>query len=253
MYTSSGTKIGSYTYDAWGNCTYTYATGATTAQKKIVNTLNPFRYRAYYYDTETNLYYLQSRYYMPKWGRFLNADGYVNANGDIIGFNMYAYCGSNPVNGYDPTGKWTISTGYNISAFLVGGFTWSINLSLDSSGNIAIQTTKANVFEKQSGAIIGSASAGVSKTFSVTNCDTVDDLEGIFYNVGASGNVYGPVSVGGELNFSPDDELVGVTFSGGVGAGVDIHASVTNTESVVKFNPVKWIKGAWEKLKGVFT
>ena len=104
IYTEDGTKIGSYTYDAWGNFTYAYATGATTAQKQIVRTLNPFRYWGYYYDTDTGLYYLQSRYYNPQWGRFLNADGYVNANGDLIGFNMYAYCGNNPVNNVDLTG-----------------------------------------------------------------------------------------------------------------------------------------------------
>ena len=140
----------------------------------------------------------------------------MNANGTLTGYNMYAYCDNNPVNGYDPAGKWTISTGYNISAFLIGGFTWSVNISFDSSGNIAIQTTKANVFEKQSGAIIGPASAGL------------------------------------EANFTPDDEWGGITVSGGVGAGVDIHASATNTETVVKFNPAEWIKGTWKKIKGVF-
>ena len=48
------------------------------------------------------------------------------------------------------------------------------------------------------------------------------------------------------------DEWGGITVSGGVGAGVDIHASETNTETVVKFNPAEWIKGAWKKIKGVF-
>lgn len=68
--------------------------------------INPFRYRGYYYDVETGWYYLQSRYYNPEWGRFLNADGYLNANGDIIGFNLFAYCSNNPIMGYDPTGEW---------------------------------------------------------------------------------------------------------------------------------------------------
>ena len=68
------------------------------------NEVNPFRYRGYYYNSEIGLYYLQSRYYNPEWGRFLNADVYVNANGDLMGYNMYAYCSNNPVMGYDPTG-----------------------------------------------------------------------------------------------------------------------------------------------------
>ena len=62
IYTENGTKIGSYTYDAWGNCTISTESGTTTIQKRIVRTLNPFRYRGYYYDTDTGLYYLQSRY-----------------------------------------------------------------------------------------------------------------------------------------------------------------------------------------------
>ena len=105
IYTENGTKIGSYTYDAWGNCTVSTESGTTTIQKRIVRTLNPFRYRGYYYDTETGLYYLQSRYYVPQWGRFLNADGYVSTGMGLLGHNMYAYCGNNPVMGYDPTGE----------------------------------------------------------------------------------------------------------------------------------------------------
>ena len=105
IYNASGEKIGSYTYDAWGNCTVTVVSENTTLEKNVVRSYNPFRYRGYYYDTETGLYYLQSRYYNPVWGRFLNADGYVNANGDLIGFNMYAYCSSNPVNYVDYSGE----------------------------------------------------------------------------------------------------------------------------------------------------
>ena len=59
--------------------------------------VNPIRYRSYYYDAETNLYYLQSRYYDPEMGRFLNADGYVSTGQGITGNNMFAYCLNNPV------------------------------------------------------------------------------------------------------------------------------------------------------------
>ena len=103
----AGYKVVSYTYDAWGNPynpTYVYHSGVSVADRANVE-LNPFRYRGYYYDSETGYYYLQTRYYNPEWGRFINADGYVNANGDILGYNMFAYCGNNPVNRIDPTGK----------------------------------------------------------------------------------------------------------------------------------------------------
>ena len=122
IYTEAGTKIGSYTYDAWGNCTCSYATGATPTQKKIVQMFNPFRYRGYYYDYDTGLYYLQSRYYNPTTGRFINADGYVNANGDLIGFNMYAYCGNNPVMYTDRRGE-NKGYSYDYTYDLGGGYT----------------------------------------------------------------------------------------------------------------------------------
>ncbi len=58
---------------------------------------NPFRYRSYYYDWETGWYYLNSRYYDPEVGRFINADSIIGANGGIQGYNLFAYCNNNPV------------------------------------------------------------------------------------------------------------------------------------------------------------
>ncbi|MBS6475931.1 MAG: RHS repeat-associated core domain-containing protein, partial [Clostridiales bacterium] len=77
--TSTETVVATYIYDSWGNILT--ATG-TMAEA------NPFRYRGYYYDTETELYYLQSRYYDAEVGRFLNADGVLGANGDMRIYNL---------------------------------------------------------------------------------------------------------------------------------------------------------------------
>ena len=104
VYNAAGEKIGTYTYDAWGNCTTSVISGNTVLETNVVRTYNPFRYRGYYYDTETGLYYLQSRYYDPHWGRFLNADGLIYSQAGLIGYNMYTYCSNDPVMGYDPTG-----------------------------------------------------------------------------------------------------------------------------------------------------
>ena len=100
VYNASGTKLVAYTYDAWGNHTVTYYNGGTaTAAIK-----NPFRYRGYYYDSDIGLYYLNSRYYDANTGRFINADGYISTGQGILGYNMYAYCGNNPVNYVDYSG-----------------------------------------------------------------------------------------------------------------------------------------------------
>ena len=97
---SAGTKVVSYAYDPWGKTWDASGTLATT-----LGTFNPLRYRGYVYDTETGLYYLNSRYYNPTWGRFINADNQLSTGSDLIGVNLFAYCGNNPVNRVDPTGE----------------------------------------------------------------------------------------------------------------------------------------------------
>ncbi len=67
--------------------------------------LNPFRYRGYYYDSESGFYYLMSRYYDPVTHRFLNADGYFQSGNNILDTNMNAYCGNNPIGNIDPNGN----------------------------------------------------------------------------------------------------------------------------------------------------
>ncbi len=95
--------IGEYVYDAWGNCTIE-AAGANNIE---IMEINPFRYRGYYWDKELNLYYLQTRYYDPQTGRFINADGIEYAleqYKNINALNLYSYCNNNPIMGIDPEG-----------------------------------------------------------------------------------------------------------------------------------------------------
>ena len=99
IYNTSGTRLVTYTYDAWGNVTTSYSNGGASTAARY----NPFRYRGYYYDTETGFYYLNSRYYDPAVGRFLNADGQLNTG--LLGYNLFAYCYNNPVMYVDPNGE----------------------------------------------------------------------------------------------------------------------------------------------------
>ena len=98
IYNTSGTAIVKYVYDAWGNIISTSGTQATGIGAK-----NSLRYRGYYYDTETGLYYLRARYYDPVTGRFINADNCLYNS--LHGFNLYAYCCNNPVMYADYTGE----------------------------------------------------------------------------------------------------------------------------------------------------
>ena len=112
IYDENGVLFGEYEYDAWGN---------VLAEKVLVTGMytplhnNPIRYRGYYYDLETGLYYLNSRYYDPETGRFLNQDliSYLDPE-TVNGLNLYTYCLNDPVNYVDPTGhapwwSWLIS------------------------------------------------------------------------------------------------------------------------------------------------
>jgi len=154
---------------------------------------------------------------------------------------MLIYCLNNPVSYYDPNGKWTISIGFGFSGYFFGGSSYSTSISFDSSGNIAIQTTKADAFKDDSGATLGIASIGVSSSITVTNQDTVDDLCSPSLSVGGSVSPEVlPVSIGGDVVCSATDsfEVVGGGVSVGAGAGtpVDAHASVSETKTEKKFN-----------------
>ena len=94
---SSRSVVASYTYDPWGKI---ISSSGTLAD------INPLRYRGYYYDSETGFYYLQSRYYDPEIGRFINADSYASTDATgLLSTNMFAYCENDPVNRSDPTGE----------------------------------------------------------------------------------------------------------------------------------------------------
>lgn len=91
---SNGNTVARYSYDAWGACTVTQ-----DSSNRSIATVNPYRYRGYYFDSETGLYYLQSRYYDPNVGRFINADSpeYIS----IQGGNLFDYCGNCPTKNAD--------------------------------------------------------------------------------------------------------------------------------------------------------
>ncbi len=97
-----------YFYDPWGVQYY------HTAEKgySTIASINPYRYRSYYYDEETELYYLQSRYYNPLVGRFVNSDEFENLGytSRLLAYNLYTYCDNDSINNTDNEGKaiWSI-------------------------------------------------------------------------------------------------------------------------------------------------
>jgi len=138
IYTLTGTLIAEYCYDAWGNLVKLMdANGAvlSSGTNYTVAMTNPFRYRGYYYDSETGFYYLNSRYYDPQVGRFINADGIIGANQDLAGYNLFAYCSNNPVNYDDPSGYKKYTKGYG--SFGYGSFA----AAMDTDGDGEVDLT----------------------------------------------------------------------------------------------------------------
>ena len=117
---ADGTLAASYNYGAWGNYSVHGADGKKTTDATFIGHINPLRYRGYYYDRETRLYYLQSRYYDFANCRFINADTFAttDANG-FLSANMFAYCENNPIMRVDADGEiWNVIAGAVIGAGL---------------------------------------------------------------------------------------------------------------------------------------
>ena len=108
---SNSTLVGSYEYDLWGKL-ISVTPASSSSDPKGILTKNPFRYRGYYYDTETGYYYLNARYYDPQVRRFISADdmAYLGADGTIIGYNLFAYCANNSVTRVDSNGHFSWRT-----------------------------------------------------------------------------------------------------------------------------------------------
>ena len=101
----SGVIVARYLYDAWGNVSVVDNNGSLISDANHIGNLNPFRYRGYYYDTETKLYFLKTRYYDPEIGRFMTIDSIAYLLPNVVnGLNLYSYCGNNPVMNIDTNG-----------------------------------------------------------------------------------------------------------------------------------------------------
>ena len=105
IYDVDGNLCAMYHYDAWGNHKVYDEFGVENSDVDFIGNINPIRYRGYYFDKETGLYYCNSRYYSPELCRWISADSidYLDPN-NINGLNLYAYCNNDPVNYYDPSG-----------------------------------------------------------------------------------------------------------------------------------------------------
>ena len=122
IYNSDGLIVARYVYDAFGNHKVYDGYYNANTNDSFIGNINPFRYKSYYYDKESNLYYLNSRYYSPIYYRFISIDDidYLKSE-SINGINLYAYCGNDPINYTDPSGHMAGWLGWVLGGLVVVG------------------------------------------------------------------------------------------------------------------------------------
>ena len=145
---ASGTSVAEYSYNAWGKVLS--ATGTMAA-------INPIRYRGYYFDSDSGLYYVSSRYYNPEVGRWINADNRFDVGAGFAGYNLFAYCANNPVILFDPEGGFVVSTLLVcvIAGAIVGGTVGGF------IGNYYANSKSYSGWEKTKCILAGSAIGGI--------------------------------------------------------------------------------------------
>ena len=274
---ASGTAVVTYTYDAWGKLLTTDGTMAST-----LGVLNPLRYRGYVYDVETGLYYLQSRYYDPEVGRFVNEDSYISTGQGLFGNNMFAYCGNNAVNMLDSTG-----TRFRLNRCLApdtpcasspkedespsdffenylkhmarprkDGHTFSVGYSGGSgiggatggkSGVISVDTSYNYAIQETTSTGTSTGGGGsIGLAFTYTNANSIRDLNGESVSYGATIVAATGISVD-IIRFSaatdPSVSCWGISVVILFGGEVDIHASDNYTTTKTKiWNPFDWLR-----------
>ena len=247
----SGDVVCRYTYDDWGRCVSVENKSGYT-----VGDFNPFRYRGYYLDQESGLYYVGSRYYDPEIGRWISADeiSYLGINGTVTNYNLYTYCLNNPVNCIDLKGLWTVFVGVTANYTLGIGVSYSIGLAFDGNGNIEPQYSIAVPDSNIGTFCIGLADIGAGLVIQGTNQETVEDLHGLAIYGGASASIPNPVLPGAyagidAISFSNPNEEVksfdGMQVTLGMGWGADAHIIIADTK------PFKSHKNQHERRRGI--
>ena len=146
----NGQIVVQYSYTSYGVCSIS---GNTSLGNE-----NPFRYKGYYYDVETSLYYLTTRYYDPEIGRFISPDSvdYLDPQ-SINGLNLYAYCENDPVNYYEPTGHSAILIGLIIGAIIGAGIGFGTTAYIDSQDDGQIFNGSVEWYDYLGATILGGA------------------------------------------------------------------------------------------------
>ena len=220
IYNASGVLVATYDYDAWGRV----SENSTDKDTQNIAEINPIRYRGYYYDSETGLYYVNSRYYDPAVKQFINADDidYLGIDGSSLSYNMFAYCMNNPVNRFDINGNWSLPNWakVTIGAVAIAGLAVATACTGGVAAVICGAALSGAIAGGASGTIVGAIGGGISGGWQgVLNGACSGFMSGTLI-----GGVTGAASAG--LNIA-----AGTTTIVGNAHGSILHKVATNMEA----------------------
>ena len=171
---SNNETVATYRYDSWGKL----ISCDDISENQEVSFLNPYTYRSYFYDSDTEMYFLKSRYYNPELHRFINADGYVQTGQGVLSLNTFAYCVNNPIIFADETGQFVgaivggiigaisggisaKSNGRTVLSGVIGGFAGGFACGLIADAGAALSCVTGGLAL----AVIGGALAGAAGNY----------------------------------------------------------------------------------------
>ncbi|WP_411681918.1 DNRLRE domain-containing protein [Clostridium thailandense] len=154
LFDNTTTQVVKYVYDTWGKLiSIKDANGVdVTNNTAHVGYKNPYRYRGYRYDNETGLYYLNSRYYNPEWGRYINADAVAGGTGILLSHNVFAYAMNNPVNMTDPNGywpQWFNNAVASVRSDVAAAYNWVVGVVTEIKAGVSKKVAEAKVATKK--------------------------------------------------------------------------------------------------------
>ena len=142
-----------------------------------IGNINPYLYRGYRLDRETNLYYLNSRYYNAQWGRFLNGDNYGGTIGELLSHNVYAYCLNNPINMSDESGYFAIPlipiAGEGVKIGIGFIFAILINESAKNATTTIPKSTQDKIARGLTGILVGTSAKAEPKAITMDKVDAI--------------------------------------------------------------------------------
>ena len=168
----NGKTAAEYEYDSWGRLTAVKGENGEDIRNEAghIGNINPFRYRGYYYDSETGFYYLGSRYYDPEVGRFISADttDILGASGNLYDKNLYAYCDNNPIVRADSNGTMWIHLVIGAAIGVGIQFTMDVGIGMASGKSFDEVVHSLSPVDYVSAAIGGAlAASGIGEAGSV--------------------------------------------------------------------------------------